>query len=165
MRKVCAVYPGSFDPVTFGHLDIVERSASVFDQVTVAILVNSQKAALFSAEERIEILKEVLIPRFTNVVVDRFHGLLVDYVKKQGAQIIVRGIRAVSDYEYEFQMAMMNRRLAPQVETVFMVPSENYSYLSSRLVKEIAQLGGDISGLVPETVENRLKERLKQGHA
>ncbi|MBI2150539.1 MAG: pantetheine-phosphate adenylyltransferase [Acidobacteria bacterium] len=157
-----AIYPGSFDPLTFGHVDVIERSSRLFDNVIVAILTNSQKTALFTVEERIEIMREILKPRFANVDVDVFDGLLVDYAKQKKAQVIVRGIRAVTDYEYEFQMALMNRRLAPEIETVFMMPAENYSYLSSRLVKEIAELGGSVNGLVPETVEKRLRLRFKK---
>ena len=157
-----AIYPGSFDPLTFGHVDVVERSARLFDHVIVSILTNAQKAPLFTIAERIEIMNEILIPRFKNVEVDVFHGLLVEYAKQKGAQVIVRGIRAVTDYEYEFQMALMNRRLMPEIETVFMMPAENYSYLSSRLVKEIAELGGSVMGLVPEIVENRLKQRFQK---
>ena len=157
-----AIYPGSFDPLTFGHLDIVERSARLFDEVVVAILTNAQKAPLFSVEERIAIMNEIIKPRFPNVGVDVFHGLLVDYARQKKAQVIVRGIRAVTDYEYEFQMALMNRRLTPDIETVFMMPAENYSYLSSRLVKEIAELGGSVQGLVPDIVEGRLKQRFKK---
>ena len=157
-----AIYPGSFDPLTFGHVDIVERSARLFDRVIVAILTNAQKQPLFSVEERIEIMTTILTPRFPNVEVDVFRGLLVDYAKQKKAQVIVRGIRAVTDYEYEFQMALMNRRLTPEIETVFMMPAENYSYLSSRLVKEIAELGGSVQGLVPEIVEKRLKQRFKK---
>jgi len=157
-----AIYPGSFDPLTFGHLDIVERSARLFDEVIVAILTNSQKEPMFTVEERIAIMNEILKPRFKHVEVDVFHGLLVDYAKQKKAQVIVRGIRAVTDYEYEFQMALMNRRLTPDIETVFMMPAENYSYLSSRLVKEIAELGGSVTGLVPDIVEGRLKQRFKK---
>jgi pantetheine-phosphate adenylyltransferase len=157
-----AIYPGSFDPLTFGHLDIVERSARLFDNVVVAILTNAQKAPMFSVEDRIAIMNEILKPRFPNVEVDVSHGLLVDYAKQKKAQVIVRGIRAVTDYEYEFQMALMNRRLTPDIETVFMMPAENYSYLSSRLVKEIAELGGSVKGLVPDIVEGRLKQRFKK---
>ena len=157
-----AIYPGSFDPLTFGHLDVIERSARLFDHVIVAILTNPQKAPLFSVDERIEILCEILKPRFANVEVDVFQGLLVDYASQKKARVIVRGIRAVTDYEYEFQMALMNRRLAPGIETVFMMPAENYSYVSSRLVKEIAELGGSVVGLVPEIVESRLKQRFKK---
>jgi pantetheine-phosphate adenylyltransferase len=157
-----AIYPGSFDPLTFGHVDVIERSARLFDRVIVAILTNSQKAPLFTVEERIEIMREILKPRFPNVEVDVFHGLLVDYARQKKAQVIVRGIRAVTDYEYEFQMALMNRRLTPDIETVFMMPAENYSYLSSRLVKEIAELGGSVAGLVPEIVEQRLIQRFRK---
>ena len=157
-----AIYPGSFDPLTFGHLDVVERSARLFDRVVMAIITNPQKSPLFTVEERREIIRDIVTPRFPNVEVDVFHGLLVDYAQRKSAQVIVRGIRAVTDYEYEFQMALMNRRLEPRIETVFMMPAENYSYLSSRLVKEIAELGGSVEGLVPKSVEERLKERYKR---
>jgi pantetheine-phosphate adenylyltransferase len=157
-----AIYPGSFDPLTFGHVDVVERSARLFDRVIVSILTNSSKSPLFTVEERIEIMREILTPRFPNVEIDVFHGLLVDYAKQKKAKVIVRGIRAVTDFEYEFQMALMNRRLAPEIETVFMMPAENYSYLSSRLVKEIAELGGSVKGLVPEIVEKRLRQRFRK---
>ena len=157
-----AVYPGSFDPLTFGHLDIVERSARLFDRVIIAILTNSAKEPLFSVEERCDMIDKAVRKRFPNVEVDVFHGLLVDYATEKDAQVIVRGIRAVTDYEYEFQMALMNRRLAPRIETVFMMPAEQYSYLSSRLVREIASLGGSVEGLVPAQVEKRLKKRLRK---
>ncbi len=157
-----AIYPGSFDPLTFGHIDVIERSVRLFDEVIVAILTNPQKAPLFTVEERMEIMREILKPRFPNVEIDVFHGLLVEYATQKKAQAIVRGIRAVTDYEYEFQMALMNRRLAPAIETVFMMPAENYSYLSSTLVKEIAELGGNVSGFVPVSVEQRLKQRFKK---
>jgi pantetheine-phosphate adenylyltransferase len=156
-----AIYPGSFDPLTFGHIDILERSARLFDHVVMAIITNPQKSPLFTVEERKQIIREIVTPRFPNVEVDVFHGLLVDYAMLKKAQVIVRGIRAVTDYEYEFQMALMNRRLQSQIETVFMMPAENYSYLSSRLVKEIAELGGSVEGLVPELVQKRLNERFK----
>jgi len=158
-----AIYPGSFDPLTFGHLDILERSVRLFDHVVIAILTNSQKAPLFTIEERLAMVREVVNPKFPNVEieVDVFHGLLVDYARRKNAQVIVRGIRAVTDYEYELQMALMNRRLAPGIETVFMMPAENYSYLSSHLVKEIAGHAGRITGLVPELVEKRLKEKFQ----
>ena len=159
-----AIYPGSFDPLTFGHIDIIERSVRLFDTVIVALLTNPQKIPLFTVDERVEFLHEILKPRFPNVEIDVFHGLLVDYAMQKNAQAIVRGIRAVTDYEYEFQMALMNRRLAPGIETVFMMPAENYSYLSSRLVKEIAELGGSVSGLVPDIVEKRLKQRFKKAN-
>jgi pantetheine-phosphate adenylyltransferase len=137
----------------------------MFDELIVAILTNPQKSALFSVAERIDIMNETLKPRFPNVEIDVFEGLLVHYAVKKHAQVIVRGIRAVTDYEYEFQMALMNRRLEPQLETVFMVPAENYSYLSSRLVKEIAELGGSVAGLVPENVQQRLKNRFRKKNA
>jgi pantetheine-phosphate adenylyltransferase len=151
-----AVYPGTFDPVTNGHIDLVQRGAALFDHLFVAVLKNTDKLPLFSVEDRVEMLEEAT-GKFQNVSVTTFDGLLVDYAKKTGASVILRGIRAVSDYEYELQMAMMNRRLSTSVETVFMMPAEAYSYLSSRLVKEISSLGGSISGLVPPGVERRLK--------
>jgi pantetheine-phosphate adenylyltransferase len=157
-----AIYPGSFDPLTFGHIDIIERSVRLFDTVVVALLTNPQKTPLFTVEERVEILQQILKPRFPTVEIEVFHGLLVDYAMHKNANVIVRGIRAVTDFEYEFQMALMNRRLSPTIETVFMMPAENYSYLSSKLVKEIAELGGNVSGLVPEIVEKRLKQRFKK---
>jgi pantetheine-phosphate adenylyltransferase len=156
------IYPGSFDPLTFGHIDVIERSVRLFETVVVAIITNPAKQPLFTIEERREMLEEIISKRFPNVEVDVFHGLLVDYAKRKRAQAIVRGIRAVADYEYEFQMALMNRRLSPQIETVFMMPAEQYSYLSSRLVKEIAELGGSVKGLVPDTVEKRLRKRLQK---
>ncbi len=153
-----AVYPGSFDPITNGHLDIIARGLSVFDDVTIAILVNPGKQALFTVEERVEIIREAYRgePR---VKIDTFSGLLVDYAERVGAAVIVRGLRAISDFEYEFQMALMNRRLNPRIETVFMMPAESYSYLSSRLVKEVFQLGGRVRDLVPPVVERRLAEK------
>ncbi len=153
-----AVFPGSFDPITNGHVDIIRRGLSVFDRVTVAILVNQEKKPLFSVDERVRIVREVWEgePR---VQVDTFSGLLVDYATRVGASVIVRGLRAISDFEYEFQMALMNRRLKPRVETVFMMPAEKYSYLSSRLVKEVFQLGGDIEGLVPDVVIRHLRDK------
>lgn len=152
-----AIYPGSFDPITNGHHDIIGRSARLFDEVIVAVLVNIQKEPMFSAEERVEMIREV-IP-WPNVRVDTFHGLLVHYAVAQQAQVIVRGIRAISDYEYELQMALMNRRLEPSVETVFLMAAEEYSYLSSRLIKEVFKLGGSINGHVPDLVEQRMKEK------
>ena len=155
-----AVYPGSFDPVTNGHLDLIQRSAALFDKVIVAILSNTDKTPLFTVEERVEMLEKVVCD-LKNVSVTSFAGLLVDYAEKIGASVIVRGIRAVSDYEYELQMALMNRRLSSKVETVFMLPAESYSFLSSKLVKEIAQLGGSIHGFVPADVEKRLCSKLR----
>jgi pantetheine-phosphate adenylyltransferase len=154
-----AVYPGSFDPLTNGHVDIITRGARLFDRIIVAILVNAEKVPLFSMEERVEIARAVFKGQ-PNVEIDTFHGLLVDYVARRQAQVIVRGLRAVSDFEFEFQMALMNRRLNDRIETVFMMPAEQYTYTSSRLIKEIFSLGGRVSGLVPEMVEKRLREKV-----
>ena len=153
-----AVFPGSFDPITNGHLDIVDRGLGVFDRVRMAILMNPEKRPLFSVEERVALIREAYRgnPR---VEVDTFSGLLVDYARRVGASVIIRGIRAISDFEYEFQMALMNRRLDPRIETVFMMPAESYSYVSSRLVKEVFQLGGRVTELVPPIVEKRLSEK------
>ena len=159
MKKVIAIYPGSFDPPTNGHLDLIERGSKIFDELIVALLRNSEKTPLFSLGER-RIMLETMTERFKNVRVDVFDGLTVDYAARVKASAILRGIRAISDYEYELQMALMNRKLHPELETVFMMPAEQYSYLSSRLVREIAQLGGSVQGLVPEMVEQRLKEKL-----
>ena len=156
--QVTAVYPGTFDPITNGHLDIIGRGVRLFDQVIVALLKNADKEPLFSLSERLEIVGNA-VKRFPNVRVESFDGLLVDYARKRGARAIVRGLRALSDFEYEFQMALMNRRLGPDIETVFMMPSEAYSYVSSRLVKQVVGLGGDASGLVPQEVVDRLKAR------
>jgi len=153
-----AIFPGSFDPITNGHLDIVGRSLHVFDQVRVAILVNPDKRPLFTVDERVAIIREAYRGN-RRVEVDTFSGLLVDYAEAVGASVLVRGIRAISDFEFEFQMALMNRRLNPRIETVFMMPAESYSYLSSRLVKEVFQLGGKVTGLVPPVVERRLREK------
>jgi pantetheine-phosphate adenylyltransferase len=154
-----AVYPGSFDPLTNGHVDIITRGARIFDRIIVAILINAEKAPLFGMDERLDIAKEVFAA-FPNVEVDQFGGLLVDYVERRGAQVIVRGLRAVSDFEFEFQMALMNRRLNGKIETVFMMPAEQYSYISSRLIKEVFSLGGRVHGLVPDTVEERLRQKV-----
>lgn len=159
MKKVTAIYPGSFDPPTNGHLDLIERGSLIFDQLVVAVLRNAEKTPLFSVGERRRMLED-LTADFKNVRVDVFDGLTVDYAAKVKAGAVLRGIRALSDYEYELQMALMNRKLRPELETVFMMPAEQYSYLSSRLVREVARLGGDVSGLVPELVEHRLKEKL-----
>jgi len=156
--ETIAVYPGSFDPVTNGHIDLIQRSAALFDKVVVAILRNSAKTPFFSIDERREML-ESAIRGIDNVTVTDFSGLLVDYAERINASVIIRGIRAISDYEYELQMALINRRLSHRVETVFMLPAETYSFLSSKLVKEISSHGGAISGLVPEDVEQRLRER------
>ena len=153
-----AVYPGSFDPLTNGHVDIITRGARLFDRIIVAVLVNHEKAPLFTVPERVEIARAVFAG-LPNVEVDQFEGLLVDYVEARQAQVIVRGLRAISDFEYEFQMALMNRRLNGKIETVFMMPAEQYTYTSSRLIKEVFSLGGRVHGLVPEMVERRLREK------
>ena len=159
MKPVVAIYPGSFDPVTNGHLDLIERGAKLFDRLIVAVLQNLEKDPLFSVPERVDMLREVTRP-WANVEVDVFHGLLVEYAKHRGAQVLLRGIRAISDYEYELQMAMMNRKMEPNIETVFMMPSVKYSYLSSRLVREVAHLGGPLKDLVPLLVEERLRAKV-----
>ena len=153
-----AIYPGSFDPITNGHLDLIERGARLVDKLIVSILRNDSKQPLFTVEERMEMLQEVIGP-FPNVEIDCFDGLLVDYAARKDATVILRGIRAISDYEFELQMALMNRRLGPGIETIFLMAGEEYSYISSRLVKEVFGLGGNISGLVPPTVEARLRKR------
>jgi pantetheine-phosphate adenylyltransferase len=157
-----AVYPGTFDPLTNGHVDIILRGGRLFDRIIVAMLINPEKSPLFTIEERVETARQVFEP-YPNVEVDTFDGLLVDYARRKRAHVIVRGLRAVSDFEYELQMALMNRRLYPDLETVFMMPAEAYTYLSSRLVKEIFALGGSIAGLVPEVVETRLRARQPTG--
>ena len=154
-----AVYPGTFDPVTYGHLDLVERGSRLADELVIAILRNEDKQPMFTVDERMEFLREA-VAKYPNVSVDSFDGLLVDYARRRGASVILRGLRAVSDFEYELQMAMMNRRLAPSLETAFLMPNEAWSYVSSRLVREVARLGGDVSGLVPPNVARALKERL-----
>jgi pantetheine-phosphate adenylyltransferase len=159
LKKIIAIYPGSFDPPTNGHLDLIERGANIFDELIVAILRNPEKQPLFSVAER-RLMLESMTSSFPNVRVETFDGLTVDYALRVKATAILRGIRAISDYEYELQMALMNRKMHPELETVFMMPAERYSYLSSRLVREVAQLGGSIQGLVPLMVEQRLKEKL-----
>jgi pantetheine-phosphate adenylyltransferase len=157
--KRIAIYPGSFDPPTNGHLDLIERGAKIFDELVVAILLNEEKQPLFSIAERSAMLRE-MTSHCANVSIDTFDGLLVDYAVARGAQAVLRGIRAISDYEYELQMALMNRKLQPRIETVFMMPAEAYSYVSSRLVKEIFRLGGSVKGLIPELVEKRLQQKV-----
>ena len=161
MKTSIAIYPGSFDPVTNGHLDLIERGEKMFDLLIVAVLRNTEKQPLFSVTERVEMLHEVT-KKWADVEVDVFEGLLIDYARKRGAGVILRGIRAVSDYEFELQMALMNRKLEPRVETVFMMPAEKYSYLSSRIVREIASFGGPLTGLVPDMVEQRLHRRIRE---
>lgn len=159
MRR--AVYPGSFDPVTNGHLDVIERAARLYDEVIVAIAHNETKTGLFSFEERVALLTEV-VAHHDNVRVTQFSGLLVDYARQEQAQVIIRGLRAVSDFEYEFQMALMNRKLEDNVETMFLMPKEEYTYLSSRLVKEIARLGGNIDVFVPDCIARALREKFSK---
>jgi pantetheine-phosphate adenylyltransferase len=154
-----AVYPGSFDPLTNGHVDIISRGARLFDRIIVAMLVNAEKSPLFTMDERVEIARAVFKDQ-RNVEIDTFNGLLVDYVKGRRAQVIVRGLRAISDFEFEFQMALMNRRLESSIETIFMMPAEQYTYISSRLIKEVFALGGRVHGLVPELVEARLRDKV-----
>ncbi len=160
--RVTAVYPGSFDPITNGHLDLIDRGAKLCGRLVVAVLRNEDKAPLFTVEERVDMLREVVRP-YPNVEVASFNGLLVEFAKQNAATAILRGIRAISDYEYELQMALMNRRLCPDVETVFLMAGEAYSFISSRLVKQVIALGGDISGLVPPSVEARLRDRVLNG--
>ena len=154
-----AVYPGSFDPLTNGHVDIITRGAKLFDRIVVAILVNAEKSPLFTMAERVE-LAQAVFKDVPNVEVDTFDGLLVHYMERRGADVIVRGLRAISDFELEFQMALMNRRLDASIQTVFMMPAEQYTYISSRLIKEVVSLGGRVKGLVPDMVEARLRDKL-----
>jgi pantetheine-phosphate adenylyltransferase len=162
LHKGIAIYPGSFDPTTNGHLDLIERGAKIFEELVVAILRNSEKSPMFSVAERLEMLRE-LTAALKNVRIDTFDGLMVEYAKSLEATCILRGIRAISDYEYELQMALMNRRLQPHLETIFLPAGEQFSFVSSRLVKEVARLGGDITGLVPPSVERRLRQLCEPG--
>lgn len=156
-----AVYPGTFDPVTYGHLDVIERASFLYDKVFVAVARSEEKSPLFSAEERAAMMTEA-VARFANVEVEQFDGLVVDYAVAKSARVVIRGLRMISDFEYEFQMALTNRKLNPNVETVFMMPNESYSYLSSKLIKEVAVLGADVSEFVPEKVEKELKEKFSK---
>lgn len=156
--KLVAIYPGSFDPITNGHLDLIERASRLVDRLIVSILRNESKQPLFSVQDRLDLVGEVIQP-YPNVEVDFFDGLLVDHASTRGATLIIRGIRAISDYEYEWQMALMNRRLRPEIETMFLMAGEAHSFISSHLVKEVIRLGGGISDLVPPAVEKRLKHR------
>ncbi len=158
MSDVLAIYPGSFDPITNGHFDLIERSSRIFDRLIVALLTNAEKEPMFSVEERVEMLREVT-RNMNNVSVDTFSGLLVDYAVQKNARALVRGIRAFSDYEYELRMALMNRKLEPRLETMFLMPAESYAYVSSRLVKEIFRNGGSVKELVPPVVEERLRQK------
>lgn len=161
MPNVKAIYPGTFDPLTNGHLDLIARGAKIVDQLVVAILRNAEKGEpLFTVQERLEMIQEAITDSgFKNVTVDTFDGLLVDFARSQGAQAVLRGIRAITDYEYEFPMAMMNRKLDPNLETLFMMPTEQYTYVSSRLIKGVFKLGGDVSQLVPEQVMRRMRAK------
>src|ERR1700677_1110533 len=163
MKRIKAIYPGSFDPPTNGHLDLIQRGSKIFEELVVAILRNSEKSPMFSVAERLEMLR-AFTADLKNVRLDTFHGLMVEYAKSIDAICVLRGIRAVSDYEYELQMALMNRKLEPTLETVFMMPADKYSYVSSRLVREVAQVGGPVRGLVPEVVEQRLREKLEPAY-
>lgn len=154
------VYPGTFDPVTYGHIDVIRRASSIFDRVCVAVASNPQKKPLFSLDERVEMLRES-VNDIPHVEVESFDCLLIDYVKQKGANIIIKGLRAISDFEVEFQMALINRHIAPHLETVFMMTSESYSYLSSHIIKELAELGGEIDKFVPPLVKERLQVKLK----
>jgi len=163
MKRKIAIYPGSFDPITHGHVDIIQRGARLFDVLIVAVLVNAEKAPLFTAAERVEMIRALIKDPITNVSVDTFDGLLVDYARRQKVNVIVRGVRAVSDYEFELQMALMNRRLEPSIETVLMMPSEAYSYVSSRIVREVFRFGGSVDGLVHPLVKKRMAEKMGRG--
>jgi len=162
MNKNKAVYPGSFDPLTNGHIDIIKRASDMYDELTVALLVNTSKKGLLSFEERLEILRAETA-RFSNVKVDFFDGLLVEYCREKGIKVIIRGLRAVSDYEYEMQIAQMNRNLNNSVETIFLMTNTKYSFLSSSVVKEVAKFGGDISEIVPKSVDDKLKQVFREG--
>ena len=157
MRR--AIYPGSFDPITNGHLDVIQRAAKLFDEVVVAVAFNEQKTSLFPVDERVALIQHAsaTVP---NIRIERFDGLLVDFARQQQASAVVRGLRAISDFEFEFQMALMNRKLEPEIETIFMMPAEKYTYISSRIVKEIARLGGDVTAFVPASVADALQTRL-----
>jgi len=155
-----AVYPGTFDPVTYGHIDIIKRAARILDKVIVAVAHNDEKSPLFSVKERVLMLKDAL-KALKNVIVDDFEGLVVDYVRRKGARVMIRGLRMISDFEYEFQMALTNRKLAEDIETIFMMPNESYSYISSKLIKEAASLGADVKNFIPKKVQAALKAKLK----
>jgi pantetheine-phosphate adenylyltransferase len=158
MTKKFAIYPGTFDPVTYGHIDLIRRAGKIFDKVIVAVARNDSKNPLFSVEERVDMLKDVT-KGMKNISVDSFEGLVVNYIKKRGARVMIRGLRMLSDFEYEFQMALTNRKLSPEIEMIFMMPSEQYSYISSKLIKEAAGLGACVNHFVPKKVQKLLKEK------
>jgi len=160
--KENAIYPGTFDPVTFGHLDVIKRVAALYDKVFVAVAHSPHKNCLFSVKERVKMLADVVNGHYKNVIIESFDGLVVDYARKKSAKVVVRGIRMISDFEYEFQMALTNRKLDPGIETIFMMPKESYSYLSSRLIKEAAFMGADVSEFVPETVKKALTRKIEK---
>jgi pantetheine-phosphate adenylyltransferase len=161
MPEKSAMYPGSFDPITNGHVDIIERGLRVFDRIVVAVLENPKKAPLFTTKERVRMIQDIFASK-KEVEVRAFDGLLVDFARAQGTRVVMRGLRAISDFEYEFQMALMNRNLAPDIETFFMMPNVNYSFLSSNLVREVAALGGSVEGLVPGPVARKLRDKIKK---
>jgi len=163
MKRQVAIYPGTFDPITYGHIDVVKRATQMFERVIVLVARNASKTPLFTDDERIGMIKGVF-RRSPQVEVDGFSGLLVEYARRRNAAVVIRGLRAVSDFEYEFQMALTNRKLAPTIDTVFLVPHERYTYLTSSIVREVARLGGDVSDFVPEHVRQRLLARLREGH-
>jgi pantetheine-phosphate adenylyltransferase len=163
MPETSAIYPGSFDPITNGHVDIINRGLKVFEQVIVAVLENPKKRPLFTTKERVRMIQDIFASK-KEVEVRAFDGLLVDFARAQGTRVVIRGLRAISDFEYEFQMALMNRSLAPDIETFFMMPSVNYSFLSSNLVREVAGLGGSVEGLVPPSVARKLRNKVRGAH-
>jgi pantetheine-phosphate adenylyltransferase len=160
MPETSAIYPGSFDPITNGHVDIIERGLKVFDRLIIAVLENPKKRPLFTTKERVRMIQDIFASK-KEVEVRAFHGLLVDFARAQGTHVVIRGLRAISDFEYEFQMALMNRSLDPDIETFFMMPSVNYSFLSSNLVREVAALGGSVEGLVPGAVARKLRNKVR----
>lgn len=161
MKKITAIYPGTFDPVTLGHLDVLERASKMFDEVIISASEGSAKSTLFTVEERLEMLKSVTA-KYKNVKADSFNGLLVHYAEKKKAKVIIRGLRAISDFEYEFQMALTNRKIFPELETVFLMPNEKYSYISSTFVREISKYSGDVSAFVPDLVKKKLARKFKK---
>ena len=161
MKKVrTAIYPGTFDPVTYGHIDLIKRASKIFDKVIVAVAHNKSKGVFFSVEERVAMLRDA-VKGIPNIIIDDFNSLVVEYAKKRGSSVMIRGLRMISDFEYEFQMALTNRKLAGDIETIFMMPHEDYSYVSSKLIKEAAALGADVSEFIPRKAAAALKEKMK----